>query len=162
MQYFGRYLILFVFGITVMIVHGCIASRELGADHFVRFRKIGHIPVVEGKINGKKAFFIIDTGASVSILDESVAEHFGFRLLYSSEQQIIGFTGLASISPVKNCIVELGVLTIRNVAFKTLDLNPLAKVVRQHENIEIAGILGADFFSRYCIKIDFRRNLISY
>ena len=82
--------------------------------------------------------------------------------MYSSEQHIVGFTGLARISPVKNCIVELGVLTIRNVSFKTRDLNDLAKVIRQHENIEIAGILGADFFSRYCIKIDFRRNLISY
>ena len=145
---------------VVFVATSCVTTSNLDLNH-LNFRKVGRIPVVEGKINGKKAFFIIDTGASCSILNASASEYFGFTLMHSSDQ-IASFTGMVKINLVKNCTVELGLLTVRNVRFRTQIMNELTGFIKQHERIEIAGILGGDFFSRYNIGIDFRRNKITY
>lgn len=161
MQFGQLYHIRYTVTVLVLLAVACVSSSDLQTENQISFRKVGKIPVVEGRINGKKAYFIIDTGASISVLNQSASAHFGFTALECSDH-ITGFTGQASLREVKNCIVEIGIIRIRNVSFRTRCLNELMITIRNHEGIEIAGIIGSDVFARYHMTIDFRRSKIFF
>ncbi|MBL0743144.1 retropepsin-like aspartic protease [Chryseolinea lacunae] len=124
----------------------------------VRFQPYGRIPVIEAKLNGKPAFFIVDTGASVSILNEQAARHFGFRIategMYEAVE-VTGFNGTSTMHHAGRCILEIGDLQIRSLRFKSRDMSDFSSVFFDQERIRIAGILGADMLTQYNMTIDF-------
>ena len=129
------------------------------------FQKIGAIPIINGRINGKPAVFIVDTGASISILDESLADYFGFRRVSHPEaanQNIIGLGGESEYREAYNYKVELGSLVVRGVIFRTNQLTALTRIIKMREKIIIAGIIGSDVLNRYRVSIDFSNNLLSF
>jgi hypothetical protein len=142
---------------------GCLApSTQLDTISHIRFISAGRIPVAEGKINGKKAFFIIDTGASCSILNESASEHFGFKYFLKIDDHVFGLSGRAKTNQAFNYVIEFGPHKITQVVFRTKHMNDLAAVIREAESIDIAGIIGSDVLYRYKITIDFRNNTILF
>jgi hypothetical protein len=140
----------------------CVPVKYKPIPGELQFKTVGLIPIVEGKINGKRAWFIIDTGASVSILNRSNARHFGFKCFDSYSVSVVGFGGESKMNEAFNCKVEFGPLLLKNISFRARHMNDLTDVIRQHENIEIAGIIGADVFNRYKIAIDFKKSTISF
>jgi hypothetical protein len=145
-----------------LLMLGCASTGSLDTINQLHFKTIGRIPVIEGTLNGKRAFFIIDTGASVSLLDESVSDHFGFKVICRINHQVEGLGGSARLSQAFNYRVQLGTLNIKNIQFHTKNMSDFVAVIRESENIDIAGIIGSDVFDRYKIAIDYRRNTISY
>jgi hypothetical protein len=123
---------------------------------------VGKIPVVQGRINGKRAFFLIDTGASCSLLNESASPHFGFGSFVLVDHQLTGLGGRANFNQAVDCLVEFGPLRITHRAFRTRNLDHLAEAIKQSESIEVAGIIGSDIFNQYGITIDFKHNLICF
>jgi hypothetical protein len=150
-------------GFTLLLLNtwGCLPATYDNMNK-IRFTTIGKIPIIEGKINGKRALFIVDTGASCSILNQTGSVHFGFGYLTHAGQNVYGLGGNAKINQVVNCAVEFGPLKIRNLTFRTNPLDYLTEAIREHEKIEIAGIIGSDIFNRYGITIDFKHNLICF
>lgn len=144
-----------------VVATGCVTTGNLDLNH-LHFRKIGRIPVVEGKINGKKAYFIIDTGASVSILNDLVSDKFGFRSIDCREQSVLGLGGHARLKDAVHAVVEFGPLRIKNVTFRTKHMADFVAMIKRDENVEIAGIIGGDVFDMYNITIDFKKNRISF
>lgn len=145
----------------LVVATGCVTTSRLDSKH-LHFRKIGRIPVVEGKINGKKAYFIVDTGASVSILNDLVSDHFGFRSISCREQSVLGLGGQANLKDAIHAVVEVGPLRIKNVTFRTKHMADFVAMIKRDENLEIAGIIGGDVFDLYNITIDFKTNRISF
>ena len=148
--------------ILPFLLGSCASTRVTLTDNQIQFKTIGKIPIVEGKINGKRAYFIIDTGASISLLNESEASHFGFGSYSSTNQSLVGFSGSAAINEAYNCRVEFGSMIIHGVTFKARCLNDFTAAIRQHEGVNISGIIGSDVFNKYQITIDYRNNIISY
>ena len=148
--------------VMVILLCGCISPRNTNAINQMFFRTVGRIPVVEGKINGKCAYFIVDTGASVSILNQSVSDHFGFNYIVKVDQNILGLGGQARLNEATNCNVEFGSLKLNGIVFCTKPLSDFVAFIRQRENITVAGIIGADVFTRYNITIDFKTQMISF
>jgi hypothetical protein len=145
----------------LMILLGCMAPAQL-TPGCVSFKTVNKIPVVEGKINGKKAYFIIDTGASISLLNETEANKFGFRFFTSEGLEVHGLGGNGQINEATHCQVEFGSLKIRGLKFHTKQLNEVVRVIRQNEDIEIAGIIGANVIDYYGVTIDYRNRKIYY
>lgn len=147
---------------ALLMLSGCSSNAYLSEVKQLRFTTIGRIPVVEGKINGKRAYFIIDTGASCSILNQSVSDRFGFKSFVKSDEHVVALEGQARMNHAFNCLVEVGPLRLKNVIFRTKCMDNFVSVIQTHENIEIAGIIGSDIFNRYGIAINFKSNTITF
>lgn len=151
----------FVIVTLLFLLFGCAPTSYLTINQ-LHFQTIARIPVVEGAINGKRAYFIIDTGASVSILNEAEAKHFGFKFRPGTNQSISGFNGRTKINQAFNCIVEVGPVKVSYITFHTKCLKEVADIIWQNEQIEIAGIIGSDIFALYNITINFKNKTISF
>jgi hypothetical protein len=157
-----RYLLLLLTGF--LLWGACRSGSKLAdTEQRIRFFTISEIPVIEGKINGRPAYFIVDTGASCSILNESRSGHFGFTFKSRNAADLVtGLGGEAMISLAYNCQIELGPLKIRSITFRTKPNDYLTQLIRQNEKIDVAGIIGADVLKRYNIRIDFGANTIGF
>lgn len=144
-----------------ILAWGCSPSAfpNEGSKH-VTFTTIGMIPVIEGRINGKRAYFIVDTGASCSLLNESASKHFGFKYRPRSDEHVFGLGGQSKINQAYDYAVELGPVKLYQAIFRTKHLAELAAAIRDNEHLEIAGIIGADVLKRYGMTIDFNTNTI--
>jgi hypothetical protein len=143
---------------------GCISPTPIQLDKTcIPFRTIKNIPVLAGKLNGKTAFFIVDTGASVSILNESESKRFGFGCIDSDGYQVAGLGGgESSMNEAVNCEVELGTLKLKGIKFHTKRLGNVVRIISQNENIHITGIIGANVIEHYKITIDYKNRTISF
>ncbi|WP_079685494.1 retropepsin-like aspartic protease family protein [Ohtaekwangia koreensis] len=155
-------------GILVLIVCSCAPVPLMKTEspvQSVNFYTVGRIPVVKAKLNGKNAFFIIDTGASVSILNESEAAHFGFSVVNYDVQamtEVMSFNGTSNIGHVNTCILEIGSTAIKYHGFRSKDMREFASILQRDEQIRLAGILGSDLLNRYSMSINFMDKTISF
>jgi len=133
-----------------------------GSAPRVPFTTIGMIPVIEGKINGKRAYFIVDTGASCSLLNEQAAGRYGFKYRARSEEQVVGLNGQAKINMAFNYDVQLGTIRLKQAIFRTRHLTELTTIIRANDHIDVAGIIGADILKRYGMVIDFNSNSVCF
>jgi hypothetical protein len=148
--------------LPLLILLGCMAPVPLTTPGCVSFKTVNKIPVVEGKINGKKAYFIIDTGASISILNETEANRFGFKFAVAEGMEVHGLGGHAGINEVFECEVEFGSLKIKGVKFHTRKLNEVMQAITENDHIHIAGIIGANVIDFYGVTINYKNRTISY
>jgi predicted aspartyl protease len=146
--------------IVVVLFTSCRPSTR--TNQSINFFSIVHIPVVEGRINGKVAYFIVDTGASCSILNESVAKQYGFKTMVVNDEHLMGLNGTAKIKMAYDYSIALSSLKIKGLIFRTRKIDELVDVIKNNESISIAGIIGSDVLKKYQMGIDFRTNKISF
>jgi hypothetical protein len=131
----------------------------------LRFETYGHIPVVRATLNGKPALFIIDTGASISILNAGFAAYYGFSVVEEITVQHTA-TGLEGAALPLSCVgkytLDVGPLHIRSPRFQGRNLQALSSILFADERIHIAGIFGADVLTQYKMRIDFTNRTISF
>ncbi|MBT1708341.1 retroviral-like aspartic protease family protein [Fulvivirgaceae bacterium PWU5] len=142
--------------------HTSVARKE---EQYVSFRMVNRIPVVNGRINGKSAWFIIDTGASVSVLNAAEARYFGFHVantVYHEARSINGLGGRSNIYDVSGCDLEIGQLPLKYIAWQGQDMHALFRAIHDNEEIRIAGIIGSDVLSKYRISIHYNKLALSY
>jgi len=131
----------------------------------VPFHTHGRIPVIEARLNGRTAHFIIDTGASVSLLNEQEAGYFGFNVFVDDaypSAHVTGFNGTSTVNYASPCMLELGALKMPALRLKSRNMTEISSVFFEHERIRVAGILGADLLEQYRMQIDFKARVISF
>lgn len=111
-----------------------------------------YLPVT---INGDTRWWILDSGASMSVIDADYAESLGLK----PEGSIggFGFGDLFTLSFVRLPAYRLGELALpaKTIhAYKGLSAN-------SYEPVR-AGILGYDFLSRFVTRIDYARRTVSF
>jgi hypothetical protein len=122
----------------------------------VPFAYVSRCVIVKVSINGAPAAdFILDTGASLSLLDRDFA--FGLGLQPQGESQVQGVSASASTQFVKLGSITLanehgGGATLKDFRAVVLDLAESQQYVLWRKT---AGILGADFLSRFVVTIDY-------
>jgi aspartyl protease family protein len=85
--------------------------RSLSIPHDIR----GHF-VAEGRIDGQRIAFMVDTGASVVALNESSAARFGLRPSRNDYRATVSTAnGTVKAAPTRLAMVELGGLIVRDV-----------------------------------------------
>ena len=96
--------------------------------------------IVEGQVNGKSAYFLIDTGASVGLIDKEKKKKYGLKEGFRYHGTLIGAGG--EIKDVKHCdtFVELEGKTIPQ--FLLADISNVVKSIKRETDIEILGIIS--------------------
>ena len=112
-----------------------------------------HLEGVERPLN-----FIIDTGASVSVVSEKLAtEEELTSYLEPTRLRIYGAAGIAD--DVKSLLlpkIMLGTFTRERISAAVLDLEPVNETAGFTQN----GILGGNYLRHFRISFDFQRGLI--
>ena len=105
---------------------------------------ISHHYLVKVKLNGKKGFFMIDTGASTSVLNIRLAGKYKVKPL-SSQPEIMAYGAsdvpldVAFTEPVKK--LRIGRWQIKKLPMILMDISHLEEHL---DGFEIQGIIGSD------------------
>lgn len=119
------------------------------------------IPVVTFFQDGKKINFVLDTGASSSVLNASAAD--SLKLKYTIAKEISTLFGIEGNKQVHPTIIVP--MTYKNLKFEVpflaKDMDKCFAHVKKENGVTIHGMLGSDFFNKYKYVIDFNE-LIAY
>ena len=117
----------------------------------------GYHLFVNLKINDKKCRFLIDTGASHSVVDKKYFEkNFGKKNLKTVKQSTTGLhssTDESHFGKIKE--MAIGKLKVKNHLAAAVDLSHVNNTYAQIKKPKIHGILGSDILMMYKMIIDY-------
>jgi hypothetical protein len=107
-------------------------------------------------INGKERLWCLDTGASMTVIDSAFARSLGLELEGNIE-------GAGAGKAVNAQFTELPPYSLEGIRFdsqRAASIN-IAKLFHKID-LDVYGILGYDFLSRFVVKVDYAKELISF
>ncbi|MEL7588889.1 MAG: retropepsin-like aspartic protease [Prolixibacteraceae bacterium] len=121
--------------------------------------------VLESKLgDGRKIFWIVDTGASKTVFDSNLEDC--YKLLKNSGQEQYQSAGI-SVGMVETRVgsidrIRLGRLKIKNLKVALIDLSHVNEIYRKYRDIQIGGLLGSDVLKDYGCRIDYQAATITF
>ena len=105
---------------------------------------------VIGRSAAVDALFLLDTGATLSLLDSELLADLNLEPAGDLQGLAVGGT-----MPVQ--LVEIPFLRVGGVLLEgqVLGVTPIARTMSDQLGVEAAGVLGFDFFSRFVVTLDF-------
>ena len=150
----------FVF--ITLLIFSCQDNKRdnlFEGDNKIDFISLNGIPVVKGKINSIDTYFIIDSGASLSVLDESQKDKFKF-IVEESDIEAAGYGGTANFKNAIGVNIEIGGVKF-STEFKSQDLSKIGEIIFKSQGVKIGGIVGSDIMHKNKFIIDYSLNSIS-
>jgi outer membrane lipoprotein-sorting protein len=123
----------------------------------IPFQFIEHHLFIPVTIQGKESLWCIDSGASMSVIDSDYALELG--LTPKGEMK-----GRGAGTTVKISFVTIPAYNIPGIRFdqqKIAAIN-ISGLFRKHFGMEVAGLLGYDFLSRFVTRIDYANERLSF
>jgi hypothetical protein len=121
------------------------------------------LPIMKGLINDKEAYFIMDSGASISVMNLNDAEEFGFRVEETEDGAAAGYGGTANFQKAAAITIETqDKIELWVPEFKAQDLSKIVDVIERNEGFKINGILGFDLMKRYSFILNFKDNTMNF
>jgi predicted aspartyl protease len=111
---------------------------------------------VDVTVDGKKRTWVLDTGAGMSCLNKAYAEELGLELEGGLKGQ--GAGGAVNVSFAKLPSFELQGIRFDGQTFAVVDFSELIRRL----GVDIGGVLGFDFLSRFVTKVDYANDLVSF
>ena len=121
-------------------------------------------PIVKGILNGKMAYFLLDTGSDLTIMDTRSARKYGYKIIQgrSRAMMIEGLGGsykdFKRATGLKLFMDESLIYT----HFFAFDLSNIVNSLQTNSGMKIAGIIGSDVMRKYNFKIDYGNKLVSF
>jgi len=112
-----------------------------------------YIPVT---INCKERYWILDTGAAMSVIGEQYANELGLEL--QGDIKGLGAGGTVDVKLTTLPPFNLQGIQFNEQAAAVIDIKELNRLLA----VEIVGILGFDFLSRFVTRIDYANELVSF
>ena len=145
-------------GFTVPLANDSIETKVdlLPADnHFL----------IKGKINGKNAYFLLDTGASYTVLHSKSAKHFDFNIFQSSSNNR-NSTSINNKASFKrdtaiDVMLDFGQPSYKQ-AYYSQNLTPVINHVFSISKIRITGIIGTDLLKQYGCTVDIGNKVLRF
>lgn len=108
--------------------------------------------IIEAKVNNKGAFFLIDTGATVGLIDESKIKRYNLSKGRAYNGTLVGAGG--EMRNVRHCdtFVHFGGKVIPQ--FLLADIGGVVKSIKKETGIEILGIISLPQMSMIGMNID--------
>lgn len=133
-------------------------KKELIEEGFTKIsiekETTGHL-ILYAKINGVKSRFILDTGATNSVIDENQKEKLNVN---SSTSDIVASGAGKSNIPIemaKNIRLEISNLLFEQKEFVIMNLDHINNAVMNYGGKRIDGIIGSDILSESRAIIDY-------
>jgi len=141
----------------------CNAQKEDNTpDKTVKIQSADGIPVIRIKINGKEVYVIMDTGASISVIDENASSELEFSVRDDPrEQETAGYGGNTTMMLTDITGFELDGEELRG-EFKTQDLSNVVSAMRSGTGYRITAIVGMNFMRKYDFAFNFQDNVLTF
>ena len=147
--------------VLALIINAAEDIKEVNKKRmsFKEALDLAEVPIVTFLNNGIKLNFLLDTGSSWSIINESVLPPLVTEKL-DAVMNIEAADG--NKVPSKFCKMKVSYKDQEfENDFAIRDLDEAFGVVKQESGVQIHGILGSDFFQKYRYVLDFKE-LIAY
>lgn len=114
--------------------------------------------IIEGQVNGRAANFLIDTGASVGLVDDTQVKRYGLSVGKRFNGTLVGAGG--EMCNIKHCntFVEVGGKSIPQ--FLIADIEGVVKSIERETGIKILGIISLPQMKMVGMNVDSNDNLI--
>lgn len=107
-------------------------------------------------INNKKASFILDTGASITVFDETRVKNLTSRKIKSHGATTSGAGGSTEQKEVLINTIQIGLIYMQDYKAAVIDLSHINSSYKDLGVEEIDGVLGNDILNFYNALIDFK------
>jgi len=116
------------------------------------------IPIIKGSIDGQEYHFLIDTGASISVVDKYLLEKYfpNKRISRVSNIDVVGYGGIAQGLKDVDIIVKSGKLKFSK-EWKVQDINQIVRTTREQTGYRIVGIIGNNNLQNMIIDLKAKR-----
>ena len=124
-------------------------------DHVLSFKLVGHMPLVKVRQGKQNYYLLVDTGASLNLLDESLA---GLLAHTAGKVHVRGLDGHGIVAR-RGPLADASILPVstKEAEFALLNLQALQP---EEGSLPIHGILGSAYLSEFVIGIDYPRRKI--
>jgi len=113
------------------------------------------VPIIEVSLNGKSAYFVLDSGSDVSLLHLPDALNFEFSHQKRASKSIVGASGgNQPLYQASDFELLLGQRPLQTMFFAT-DLATIIESLAASTGITITGIIGMDLMRKYGFEIDY-------
>lgn len=121
------------------------------------------LPFLMVEINGKEAYFLLDTGSGSSVLD---MEQLKYYKITTSPLDNMGFRGVGGTTKRVSKVTNVNTIKINNknyaVNLFASELRTVVDAIKTNIGVNIFGILGSDFFEYHNTVLDYRRNVVIF
>lgn len=114
--------------------------------------------IVEGQVNGKAACFLVDTGASVGLMDENQRDDYGLVRGRRYNGTIVGAGG--EMRGVRHCDTFLNIEDRVIPQFLLADIEGVVESIKRETGVKILGIISLPQMKLANISLDCNDNLI--
>ncbi len=122
----------------------------------IPFRFIGKHIYIPVTVNCKERLWVLDSGAGMSVIDKEYADLLGVELEGNIKGR--GAGGTVDVSLTNLPPFSLEGIEFDEQAVAVIDMSDLIRLL----GVDIAGILGFDFLSRFVTKVDYANELVSF
>lgn len=113
------------------------------------------LPLIKVILNGHETYFLVDSGASSTVLDINSRRKMGFDTFgRMASQRVEGIGGNREVMYVHNAGLYLGDIKV-NSSMIAVDLANVVSYIKRKTSYRISGILGTDTMKTYNIVIDY-------
>ena len=139
---------------------GIFGKDKISKVSFKKTLQIAGIPIVTLKHDNLRLNFIIDTGATTSLINSSLLERIKDKQKIDSIDVVSGLDPNVEYKTEKYNIPIWLNRNKFNVIFCVMDLNPTFNSLKYETGITVHGLLGSDFLeSNKCI-LDYDRMIL--
>jgi len=139
-------------------------SLEVNSDRFLQATRITTFPVrihddlvyIPTQIAGRNLWFVLDSGSSRILVDQSVAVALGLKLEGGGSIQGAG-AGRLPIRAVRNVDIRVPGIDSTYSEISTIDLKGASHEVAR----SVDGILGYDFLLRFVVTVDYEHSTVT-
>lgn len=121
-----------------------------------------YTPIIKATVQGESFYFLLDTGATISVFDENVFSKKFIKeyKVFNTNTNIVGYGGkLKSLKFIYGFEVKAGIVSFDR-KWNLQDLSNIIKTVKTVTGYDIAGIIGNNNLRYQKIIIDFNKNLL--
>lgn len=150
---------LFISILILAMVGPSVAGQEI-----ISMIKVKNQPIIIGELNGRKAYFLVDTGSSVSILNSKDAKRFkfGYRKINLKDYRLSGINWQH-----REVLIAYNVdfyLSGKKIpcSYMVFDISNIVESIKLNTGIKINGIIGSDLMKKHHFLIDYQAKEIRF
>lgn len=117
--------------------------------------------LVQATINGRRGSFVLDTGANVTVVEDSHLRHFDIS---GSQRGLSGaVAGMAGATGAKQVAIEgleIGSVKTRQSRIVTADMGQLLSMLSQVSNTTVYGLIGQDVLKEHRAIVDVAKPML--
>lgn len=156
------YICLFITCAAIIAIAALIRKYSKRYKSAISFREsldLTGLPVITFNQGKNKFNFLLDTGATNSVINESQLPNIKHSVIEGAQCEVYGIEGNTQTVPFVEIKFKRDIDYIGN--FQVVDLSTAFDAVKSETGVTIIGILGNDFFQNYKYVLDYN-TMIAY